>query len=108
MPIDPTLLPETVRTLAEAFDPSTSLTEALTSSPSLEDIHAYLTERIADLLARNPGMLMSILYRIDVPEARVTQVLTQGDPALIPAALADLVIERQLQKIETRRKHRDY
>ncbi len=101
---DDPLLPETLTTLSAAFAPGTEL--APVAHPTLDDVRAFVTEKIAVLLDRNPGMLMSILYRIDVAEDRVTAVLTTHGPEAIPAALADLVIERQLQKLRIRRHYR--
>jgi hypothetical protein len=102
---DPTLLPETLATLSAAFAPGAEL--APVERPTLDDVRAFVTEKIAVLLDRNPGMLMSILYRIDVAERKVTAVLTTHRPEAIPPALADLVIERQLQKLRIRRHYRE-
>ncbi|WP_456424999.1 hypothetical protein [Rhodocaloribacter sp.] len=102
---DPTLLPETLATLSAAFAPGAELVPV--EHPTLDDVRAFLTEKIAVLLDRNPGMLMSILYRIDVAERKVTAVLTTYSPEAIPPALADLVIERQLQKLRIRRHYRE-
>jgi len=71
----------------------------------LEDVKAFLVPRIAEMLNRNPAHLMSILYRVDVAEPRVQQVLQQSPPERIPHALADLLIERQLQKVQMRREY---
>ncbi len=102
---DDALLPETLATLSAALAPGTDL--APVAHPSLEDVRAFVAERIALLLDRNPGLLMSILYRIDVAERKVTAVLSTHGPEAIPAALADLVIERQLQKLRIRRRYRE-
>lgn len=71
----------------------------------LEDVKAFLVPRIAEMLNRNPAHLMSILYRVDVAEPRVQQVLQQSPPERIPHDLADLLIERQLQKVRMRRQY---
>lgn len=80
----------------------------LERSPEMETaaLRLWLADRIAALLDRQPELLMSHLYRIDVPEAAVQDVLQKRPPAEIPLHLADLMIERQLQKIETRRRYR--
>ncbi|WP_457654107.1 hypothetical protein [Rhodocaloribacter sp.] len=102
---DDPLLPETLTTLSAAFAPGAELAPG--AHPTLDDVRAFVTEKIAGLLDRNPGMLMSILYRIDVAEDKVTAALTTCSPEAIPAALADLVIERQLQKLRIRRHYRE-
>lgn len=72
---------------------------------TMEAVHGYLCARIGQLMAHNMGQLMSILYRIDVAEHRVKTILQFSPHAEIPAQLADLIIERQLQKIRTRQAH---
>ncbi|GIV59366.1 hypothetical protein GQ464_006765 [Rhodocaloribacter litoris] len=106
MPDDPHLPSETLRLLAATFpvDPALSVPAG---TITLDDVRRFLIERIGFLLDRNPGLLMSILYRIDVAEAKVTRALTDAAPADLPALLADLVIERQLQKLHHRRRYRD-
>lgn len=73
---------------------------------SLAEVKAYLIEHITRLLDRNPAMLLSILYRIDVAEGDVKRVFEEAAPPRVPDELADLIIERQLQKVRTRRQHR--
>jgi len=96
------LLPEALSTLSVAFvDKSTTLVPG--EKVTMDDVRKFLIEKITTLLDRNHGMLMSILYRIDVSERRVKQAMTGSSPAELPAVLADLVIERQLQKLRTKR-----
>lgn len=74
---------------------------------SLDEVRLYLIGHIAKLLHQNPSMLMSILYRIDVAERKVQTVFRESLPGEIPSHLADLIIERQLQKVRYRRQYRD-
>ncbi len=46
--------------------------------------------------------LLSILYRIDVHENNVKRVFDEYRPDEIPSMLAELMIQRQLQKARTR------
>lgn len=75
---------------------------ALRTPITLEEVHAYLVDKIAELLVRQPALLMSILYRIDVSEFAVTKILSQATPSDVPSLLASLVIHRQLQKVRLR------
>ena len=68
----------------------------------LDALRDALAIRVAELLDTNLHLLLSLLYRIDVQEARVKAALTQADPATLPTQLADLIIERQLQKVRIR------
>lgn len=72
-----------------------------------DDIRDALMARIATLLGRNPERLMHILYRVDVDEGRVQAILHDLPHAEMAAALADLIIERQLAKAATRARHAD-
>ena len=71
--------------------------------PELEELHQYLTAAIRELLNKDFNQLINILYRIDITESRVSKALHTDDPAQIASELASLVIERELQKVETRR-----
>lgn len=69
-----------------------------------EQLLQALTERIAYMLDHDFEFLMHIFYRLDLNEQKVSNALTGGgdDPA---SQLALLVIERELQKIETRKRY---
>ncbi len=64
-----------------------------------------LAVKIAEMLDHEPELLFSTLYRLDVLEHKIQHVL--NDPA-VPndTGLAQLVIDRQKEKIETRKKYR--
>ncbi|MDZ4744678.1 MAG: hypothetical protein SGJ05_01600 [bacterium] len=69
---------------------------------TLDEIREALIHRIVELLNRNPERLMVLLYRIDVSEARVNEIFSKALPPDVPELVADLIIERQLAKAETR------
>ncbi len=62
-----------------------------------------LAARIATLLDEEPEQLFSMLYRLDVLEEKIRPVLAPGAPEPINFALARLVLERQKQRVETKR-----
>ncbi|HCN04755.1 MAG TPA: hypothetical protein DIS79_03975 [Bacteroidetes bacterium] len=92
--------------LARSAAEKISLTFDLDEVESLEAVRAALVNRIIQLLTSNPERLMAALYRIDVQEQRVNEIFTTAIPPDVPDLLADLIIERQLQKARTRREHR--
>jgi hypothetical protein len=57
---------------------------------------------ISHLLQNNFERLLQAMYRLDVSESKFHRVLHEEDPQQIPFALADLVIEREMQKVKTR------
>lgn len=64
-----------------------------------------LAAKIAEMLDHEPELLFSTLYRLDVLEHKIRKVL--DDPATPnDTGLAQLVIDRQKEKIETRKKYR--
>lgn len=94
------LLPA-VQYLQKVFDDDTFI--------QLKDMYAikeHLTERIVYLLLHEMERLLHILYRIDVNEKHVKACFAQNDPNKIAPMLADLIIERELQKIRYRNENR--
>lgn len=71
--------------------------------PGLEDIRKLLTTQIAWLLDYQFERLLQAMYRIDIAEQDFRAVLTGEAP--VAAALAELVLQREIQKIETREKY---
>lgn len=65
-------------------------------------IREQLSLRIAYLIEHNFEKLCQAMYRLDVSEAKFHQVLNEKPVGEVPEALADLVIEREIQKIRTR------
>lgn len=63
------------------------------------EIKLMLEKRLGQLLERNPEEFFQLLYRIDIPERGLQNVLQQED-ALVK--LAEMVYDRQLQKVKTR------
>jgi len=59
---------------------------------------------VEDLLERDFKTLINVLYRIDVSEEQLKKVLAEAsdDPAAI---ITDMILKRELQKVETRRKY---
>ena len=66
--------------------------------------HQWLAEAVNRLLNNNFEKLVSILYRIDVSEEKLKMVLKENPGADAGNIIADLIIERQLQKIKSRKK----
>lgn len=71
-----------------------------------EKLHSYLTLLIQELIDKDFNRLLVALYRIDIPETKVVPVLELENPEKIASTLADLVIDRELQKVKTRRKYK--
>ena len=98
-------LPELYRQLAGSFEDAPL--EAPPGALTLEEVKDFVKTHVERLLDTNPGLLMSILYRIDVAEADVQEVMRSARVDEIADHLADLIVRRQLQKLELRRKYSD-
>ena len=77
-----------------------------TDAKTLEEFKLYLVEKISDLIDNKYDTLINILYRIDVSEEKLSKLFACGNRSFIPEKLADLIIERELQKVQFRRKYK--
>ncbi len=68
-------------------------------SEELRIIKEFLSRRIRELMANNEERFFNTLYRIDVNESKVSQILNTSKT--VSDDLADLIIERQLQRLKT-------
>jgi hypothetical protein len=66
------------------------------------DFKKVLAERINDLIENDFMNLVNILYRIDVSESKLKETLNSQPGKDAGHLIADLIIERQVQKIESR------
>jgi hypothetical protein len=83
------------------------LPQAASEEERFRELRAILIRRIEELIEKDTGKLMFVLYRIDVSEKKVRESLTANSSLDYASVLADLIIERQIEKIETRKKYGD-
>lgn len=69
------------------------------------EFRATLSDHINSLILNNFTLLVSILYRLDISEKKLKEILLQQTQANAGNIIADLIVEKQLQKIETRKKY---
>lgn len=70
---------------------------------SEEAILKLLADRVVLLIERGPDAFYQLMYRLDISEKKLNAIL--GDEHMA-AKIAWLIYERQLQKIESRRKNK--
>jgi N-acetylglucosamine kinase-like BadF-type ATPase len=70
---------------------------------NFEENRRLLSEKINELIRDDFSKLISILYRMDVNEDRLRSLLQQSTNMDAGNIIADLIIERQSQKIKSRR-----
>ena len=73
---------------------------------NLKELRKYLSGKIIELMDRNYDLFFKALYRIDISEEKLQKLFAVGNKEFVPTALADLIIERQIQKLEFRKKYR--
>jgi hypothetical protein len=74
----------------------------LSETASGEALRQELAAQLNKLILEDFEKLVFLLYRIDVDEARMRALLANKKDSDAGLLLADLIIERQLQKIKSR------
>jgi len=68
-----------------------------------KEMHNILADHINSMIHEDFQKLVNLLYRIDINENKLRSLLNdQRDAGII---IADLIIERQLEKIRSRKTH---
>jgi hypothetical protein len=73
---------------------------------TIESLVKLLSVRIRELLEKNLEKLVSIMYRIDLNQAKVDKIFENISKDEIAYQLAVLIIERQIEKVKTRRMYK--
>jgi hypothetical protein len=84
-------------------DINQSLEISLPATISSEELREKLVAHINYLINHDFEKLVYYLYRIDVNESKMKKLLDQKQGENAAALIADLIIERQLQKIKSRK-----
>jgi len=72
---------------------------------SLEELKLFLSGYISHLISNNPDKLVSILSRVDVSE-KMLKANLQNQEENASVIMAQMIIERQLEKIKKRERYR--
>lgn len=83
-------------------DINRSLEISLPVTISGEELKQKLALHINHLINHDFEKLVSLLYRIDVNENKLRQLLEQEEGENAAGLIASLIIERQIQKIKSR------
>ena len=83
-----------------------SLGLELKESISTEELKNLLSLHIHHLINNDFNKLVGILYRIDVSETKLRQLLENNPAEDAGIIIAELIIERQIQKINTRKENK--
>lgn len=92
----------------EEFQAFTSaLIPVLFEKDSAEYIDALnsMSKEVENMLAGNPDLLFSYLYRLDVDEDKIKKAISPFTEELPSIGLARLIIDRQLLRIKTQQEY---
>jgi len=85
---------------------NSSMAIELPQKLSFDELHTKLSGYISHLINTNFEKLLTLLYRIDVSESKLKQLLQQHPGEDAGKIIASLIIERQQQKIELRKENK--
>ncbi len=71
-----------------------------------EELILFMSRRIEQLLERSPDTLMSMMYRLDINEEKIKMALSPTNPENPAIGLARLIVDRQRQRMETKKKYK--
>jgi hypothetical protein len=101
------LLPKEREELIQDLNRAYGLELGLKLTPQLDagELEALLAEKLNALLRDDFSALVQLLYRVDVSESKLREMLRTNSGEDAGRIMARLVMERQWQKIETRRRY---
>ncbi|HTE10069.1 MAG TPA: hypothetical protein VK645_03850 [Chitinophagaceae bacterium] len=76
---------------------------ALPLHMAFEEMRQKLQARVNQIIETDFQKLVNILYRIDVNERKLKYLLQENVGEDAPVIIADLIIERQMEKIKSRK-----
>jgi hypothetical protein len=79
----------------------------ITDVLNFEELKKYLIEKLTYLLENKYDTLINILYKIDISEEKLSELFSSNNKESIPSTLAELIIERQFQKVKFRQLYKN-
>jgi hypothetical protein len=76
----------------------------LQSGSEWKEMEKVLSIYIDELIQRDFGKLVSLLYRIDISESRLRTALFENSDTNAGELIARMIMERQLEKLQSREK----
>ena len=74
----------------------------LPAEAGIDELREALSQYVNHLIVHNFTKLINLLYRLDVSEKKLQQWLLENTTEDAGKIIADLIIERQMQKIKSR------
>ncbi|HHH52129.1 MAG TPA: hypothetical protein ENK91_00585 [Bacteroidetes bacterium] len=98
--------------MAEQFDEIKSLIDkTLAAKDNIDEIEEKfvdtVAERVAELMESNMELFFNHMYRMDIDERKIHNVLmSENNSETVYKTIARIIIERQKQRLETKRKYK--
>ena len=71
-----------------------------------EEILMILTLRVKEFLDNDRNLLLSYLYRLDIPQNQILTVLRVTNIIPPEESLARLILNRQIERVKTKKKYK--
>jgi hypothetical protein len=101
METQPTAIKQTAELLDKHF--GTEITTYTSENTDLHELVAKLSIVIREMLDTDFERLLQIFYRVDLSEKKVREAIFDHKYADAATRLAELIVERELQKVITRK-----
>lgn len=96
---------EVLETIIDSFEIDAGLLPATDNEhEKFVAFRQLLIRRIEELAEKDMQKLLWILYRVDVSEKKLNETLKQTPPEKFAEVMADMIIQRQIEKAESRKK----
>lgn len=76
------------------------------SEISEEELLLAIAARVADLMDREPGLLFSYLYRLDISEKKLNEAINTPSTDPLAYRIAEFILERQKERIASKEKYK--
>ncbi len=102
------LITETALLLSKDFGQEEETALKLHDDLTKNDLKSYLQFAIAWYIEYDFHALVNIFYRLDIHEQKFNTIIQEKIGDELTSGLADLVLEREMQKAKTRLAYREY
>jgi len=102
------LIAETAFLLNKDFGQEEETALELRNDLTENDLKSYLQNAIAWYIEYDFQALVNIFYRLDIHEQKFNLLIKESIGDELTSGLADLVLEREMQKAQTRVAYREY
>ncbi len=76
--------------------------------PDMAWFRQQLRDVVAYLIEHDFHRLLNAMYRLDIGETRFHEAMQAPDRELAASMIADLILEREMQKVQTRLHYKKY